>query len=149
MSDKTIAFRDGAGERSQFMIKAYYSNTAIDFSQELLRPIAPEVTWKQSEAASDKISLNWWPLIDHHPGSNLVMPDDTVEYYIYKTEVLDANLESMCVMNREVQEANKFDTLKTTETTKDLKLQPGVAYKVNVVAQVYQGDYMGQFFIYQ
>jgi hypothetical protein len=61
------------------MIKAHYANVAMNSSQELFKPITSDVTWTPSETYSENVvSLKWWPLIDHHPGSSLVMPNDTV-----------------------------------------------------------------------
>lgn len=60
------------------MIKAYYSNTAVDVNEDIIRPMTSEFTWSRNEDKKNEIKLNWWPLIDHHPGSDLVMPENSV-----------------------------------------------------------------------
>ena len=78
MTDPRLAFRDGNGQRSQFMIKAFYSSTPVDNSDVLIRPMSYDITWTKSESSDNIVHLEWYTLLNHNSGSDIVMPEGDI-----------------------------------------------------------------------
>jgi hypothetical protein len=53
------------------------------------------------------------------------MADNTTQYWVFMTTDMDANLDSECILNKEVQEANKYNKYKTFDSQKDVAVRPG------------------------
>lgn len=52
-------------------------------------------------------------------------------------------------MNPDVYQANNYNRVVTSETSKDLGLKPGETYKINIVATVTSGTDLGTIFPYK
>jgi len=131
------------------MIKAFYSNLPVDDSADLFKPVSSEIKWTQSETSQNVVNLQWFTLLNHSPGSSIVMADNTTQYWVFMTTDMDANLDSECILNKEVQEANKYNKYKTFDSQKDVAVRPGQQYKVNIVADIYDGEFHGNHYIYE
>ena len=51
------------------------------------------------------------------------------------------NLDSECILNEDVLQVNNYQKYKTFEPKKDIGVKPGKKYKVNVIAEVIQGEF--------
>lgn len=65
------------------------------------------------------------------------------------TTDMEANLDSDCLLNADVQASINYVKFRTSEVSKDVGVKPGKRYKVNVVAEIYSGEYSGTHYIYE
>jgi hypothetical protein len=135
---KHSAFRDGNGNRAQFMIKAYQSPDMITQANDhKLRPSSSDLMYYQSESSKNIITIKW-----------VSLPYTEVEYYVIVSTDMEANLESACVMNEEVYQTNNYQRHMTLGDTFDIGVVRGQDTKINVAAKVLQGENRDQVFVY-
>jgi hypothetical protein len=84
----TSAFRDGLGNRAQFMINTYQSKEKITKSPKHRKmPVSAEITYTKSESSPKIVNIAWEPLVT----------DANVTYTVILSEDPLANLQSACV----------------------------------------------------
>lgn len=85
---KTSAFRDGLGNRAQFMIKTYQSKDPVTSSSfHHLMPADPNVRYSKSSTSPNIITVEWDPLAT----------SEEVQYTVVVSEDPKSNLQSACV----------------------------------------------------
>jgi len=90
--------------------------------------------------------LEWKPLLNYGVTPPVAL---VVEYSVFFTQDLDANLESSCLMNEEVYQTNDYHRLTTKDLTKTIGLKQGQRYRVNVVGVVKEGEDTGTIYPYE
>ena len=73
------------------MIKAFNSETLYD-EQEQYVPSNNYILFKRSETSGNIISLSWQPILDHTGTDPNSLSSENVEYIIFLTNDLEANL---------------------------------------------------------
>ena len=73
------------------MIKAFNSETLYD-EQEQYVPSNNYISFKRSETSGNIISLSWQPILDHTGTDPRSLSSENVEYIIFLTNDLEANL---------------------------------------------------------
>ena len=89
LTDKTTsAFRDGLGDRAQFMINTYQSKEKItQNSKHRIMPLSSEITYTKSETSPNVLNITWEPLVT----------DANVTYTLVVSDDPEANLQSACI----------------------------------------------------
>ena len=84
LTNKTAsAFRDGLGNRAQFMINTYQSKEKITKSpKNRIMPVSAEITYTKSETTPRILNIAWEPLVT----------DANVTYTVVLSEDPQANL---------------------------------------------------------
>ena len=87
-----------------------------------IKPIDSKLIANFREQTTSQMILEWKPLLNYGVTPPVAL---VVEYSVFFTQDLDANLESSCLMNEEVYQTNDYHRLTTKDLTKTIGLKQG------------------------
>jgi len=113
-----------------------------------IKPTSASIGATFSATSHQIMKLEWNPLLDYSESPPTEFP--RVDYSVFYTTDMAANLESSCMLNSDVQASMEGVSQITSQgLTKDIGLKPGKTYKINVVAVIKAGLDEGTIFPYE